>query len=120
MQIPLKITFHGMEPSEFIEKHLREKVDKLARFSERILGCHVTIEMPHRHQHKGAAYRVNVALTYPKAGIVASRSPEADHSHDDVYVAIRDAFEAVTRQLEHSVGRQRDLGRRSTEGRGAL
>jgi ribosomal subunit interface protein len=111
MQVPLRITFHDMPPSEFIENRIREKADKLARFSERIIDCHVTVEMPHRHHHKGVVYRVNVDLRLPKGEIVANRSPDADHSHEDVYVAIRDAFDAATRQLESLVQKQRDHGK---------
>jgi ribosomal subunit interface protein len=90
-----------------VEKRIREKADKLARLSERIIDCQVTVEMPHKHQHKGVVYRVNVDVTLPGGEIVANRSPDADHSHEDVYVAIRDAFDAATRQLESRVQKQR-------------
>ena len=107
MQVPLTITFHSIPPSEFIEARIREKVEKLARFADRIISCHVTVELPHKRQHKGVVYGVTVDLTFPKGEVVASRSPDEDHSHEDVYVAIRDAFDAATRQLESRVQKRR-------------
>ena len=35
----------------------------------------------------------------PQAELVASHEHRQDHAHEDVYVAIRDAFDAVERQL---------------------
>ena len=39
--------------------------------------------------------------------IVVGRDPEAHHAHEDVYVAIRDAFDATRRLLEDHVRRGR-------------
>ncbi len=111
MQVPLKITFHNMSPSERIEQRIREKVEKLNRFHDQIIGCHVTVELPHKHHHKGVTFRVNVDLTLPRGEVVANRSPDTDHAHEDVFVAIRDAFDAATRQLESMVQRQRVYAR---------
>jgi ribosomal subunit interface protein len=107
MQVPLRITFRNMPPSEAIEARVRQKAQKLERFHSRITGCQVTIEAPHRHHHKGQLYQVTVDMTLPGGEIVASRSPSNDHSHEDVYVAIRDSFDAALRQLEDQTRRQR-------------
>ena len=107
MPVPLKITFHNLPPSQFIEGRIREKAEKLTRFADRIIGCHVTVELPHKHHQKGVVYRVTVDLTFPKGEVVANRSPDLDHSHEDVYVAIRDAFDAAMRQLESRFQKQR-------------
>lgn len=107
MQIPLRISFHGMQPSPAIEAQIRAKAAKLERFHQRITGCHVAVESPHRHSRKGEVYRVRVDLTLPGGEIVANRSPGQDHSHEDLYVAIRDAFNAASRQLEDYVRKQR-------------
>lgn len=100
MQVPVKIDFQNMEPSEFIEKRVRERVDKLERFSSRLIGTHVTVEAPHHHHHKGNEYKVRIVLHLPGAELVVSRYPGDMHAHTDVYVAIRDAFDAAERQLE--------------------
>jgi cold shock CspA family protein len=45
-------------------------------------------------------YHVRVDITVPGAELVASRSRDKNHAHEDVYVAIRDAFDAAKRQLQ--------------------
>lgn len=107
MQIPLQITFKNLEPSEFIEANVREKAEKLERFAEHITSCRVVIETPHRHHHKGNLYHVRIDITLPGEEIVTSRHPDKHHAHEDVYVAIRDAFDATRRQLEDYVRRRR-------------
>jgi ribosomal subunit interface protein len=100
MQIPLQIIFHNMEPSDAVEANIKEKAAKLERFSEKITSCRVTVEAPHKHHHKGNIYHIAVDVTVPDAEIVVSRSPQDNHAHEDIYVAIRDAFNSARRQLE--------------------
>ena len=52
MQIPLQISFRNMDASDAVEADIRDKVGKLDRFYERITGCRVIVEAPHRHRHK--------------------------------------------------------------------
>ncbi len=100
MQLPLQITFRDLPPSQAIEENIRKKAEKLERYHRKITGCHVVVEMPHKHHHQGRIFCVRIDVTIPGAELVASREAAEDHSHEDVYVAIRDAFEAVNRQLE--------------------
>ena len=108
MQIPLQITFKNMDSSPAIEARIEERVAKLERFSDRVTSCRVLVEAPHRHHHKGRLYRVTVDLTLPpKQKVVATREHKNDHAHEDVYVAIRDAFDAVQRRLEDAARKNR-------------
>ncbi|MDR4499341.1 MAG: HPF/RaiA family ribosome-associated protein [Candidatus Scalindua sp.] len=107
MQLPLQITFRGMEPSDAVEANVREKAEKLERFAEHITSCRVIVEAPHKHQQKGLLYSVKVDITLPGKEIVATRHPDEHHAHEDIYVAIRDAFNAAGRQLEDYVRRRR-------------
>jgi cold shock CspA family protein len=50
---------------------------------------------------------VRVDLKLPGHDIVVGRDPEAHHAHEDVYVAIRDTFDAVRRLLEDRVRKDR-------------
>lgn len=99
MQIPLQITFRDMEQSDAIEKAVREKAAKLEQFTN-IMSCRAVVQMINKHQHKGTMYQVSLDITVPGAEIVVSRDRGVDHSHEDVYVAIRDAFDAARRQLQ--------------------
>jgi ribosomal subunit interface protein len=102
MKIPLQVTFRDMPSSDAVETRIREKADKLGRFYDRIMGCRVVIEMPQRHKHQGKLHSVRIDLTVPGAELVANHA-----QHEDVYVAIRDAFTAITRQLEDYARKQR-------------
>lgn len=100
MQQPLQITFRDIPHSDAVEAAIREKAEKLDQFFDKIMSCQVMVESPHAHHHQGRLYHVRVDLTVPGAELVASRSPDKHHAHEDVYVAIRDAFDEVKRQLQ--------------------
>ena len=96
-----------MPPSEAIESKIREKTAKLESFYERIMSCRVVVEAPHRRHRKGKLYHVRIDMTAPGGEIVINREPSRHASHKDVYVAIRDAFDAARRKLQDFARRQR-------------
>jgi ribosomal subunit interface protein len=96
-----------MEPSAAVEAKIRERAAKLDRFYDRIMGCRVVVEAPHRRHHQGKLFHVRVDLTVPGGELAVSREPAGHRAYEDVYVAIRDAFDAVQRQLEDYARRQR-------------
>ncbi len=102
MKIPLQVTFRDMSPSEAVETRIREKAEKLERFYDRIISCRVVVETPQRHKHNGKLHRVNIDLSVPGTELVANHAED-----EDVYVAVRDAFDAITRQLEEYARKQR-------------
>lgn len=95
MQIPLQITIRDVEHSEALETHIRDKVKKLEEFFQNIMSCRVVVEMPHKHHHQGKQFNVRIDIGVPGSEIVVNH----DHS-EDVYVALRDAFDAAKRRLE--------------------
>jgi ribosomal subunit interface protein len=94
MKHPLQITVRNMSLSEAAKATIHEKAAKLDALDDRIIGCRVLVELPHKHHHQGALYNVRIDLTIPGAELVVKREP-----HEDLYVAIRDAFDAARRQL---------------------
>ena len=121
MQIPLDISFRNMDPSPAVETRIREKTAKLEeRFQDHMIGCTVVVEAPHRHQHKGKLYSVHIDISVPgKDHLIVDRAKPLDHAHEDVYVAVRDAFNAATRQLEDYRQRIRGEVKAHTASRGA-
>ena len=107
MQSPLNISFRNMDPSEAIETRVREKAEKLERLYDRIISCEVVVEAPHRNHQKGKLYDVRINLSVPGDDIIVGRTGPQNHAHEDVYVAIRDAFAAAGRQLEDHVRKMR-------------
>ncbi len=100
MQVPVQITFRNMESSPAIESRINGKVAKLESFHDRITSCRVVVEAPHRRHHKGNLYLVRLDVTIPGGELVVNTEKRFHHSHEDVHVAIRDAFAAMRRQLE--------------------
>lgn len=107
MKLPLQITFRHMERSEALEADIREKAEKLDEFCDQIMACRVLVDAPHHHHRKGKLCHVSVDLTVPGGEIVASRTSDEHHAHEDPYVASRDAFDAVKRRLEDYVRRRK-------------
>jgi cold shock CspA family protein len=96
-----------MDPSEPIAERIRARATCLDRFAAAIASCHVTVEVPHEHQRKGRSYRVLVDVRLPGSEIVAGRHHPKDPAHQDLNVAVRDAFDAAVRQLEDYVRERR-------------
>lgn len=107
MQNPVQITFRGMEPSEAVDRRIRDKVKELDRFHDHIMTCHVTVDAPHRQHQQGNVFAVHIDIRVAHGEIVVNREHGHNHAHEDVYVAIRDAFGAAVRQLEDYARRQR-------------
>ena len=98
MQTPLQITIRDIEHSEALETRIRDKAKKLEEFFKNIMSCRVVVEAPHKHHHQGKQFNVRIDIGVPGNEIVVNR----DH-HEDVYVALRDAFDAAKRKLEDYV-----------------
>lgn len=107
MKLPLQIVFRNMARSDAIEAKVRERADKLDRYAADIMSCRVVVEPSHKHHHKGNLYHVRVDIKARGAELAVARESDDDRAHEDVYVAIRDAFDAAKRRLEDYVRRRR-------------
>ncbi|MGK7951482.1 MAG: HPF/RaiA family ribosome-associated protein [Xenococcaceae cyanobacterium] len=108
MQLPLQITFRDIPPSDAIEAKIRQQAEKLNRFYDNIMSCRVVVEAPHRHHHQGTIYHVRIDLTVPQGELVINRNPSQNQAHENLYVAIRDAFAAARRRLKSYAAVQRN------------
>ena len=125
MQVPLQITFRDMEPLAEAEECIREEAARLETFYSRIMGCRVTVEVPHRHHRKGRLYHIRIDLTLPGKELVIKHQPglsagirrsgaakmnkrfEVGAPHQNLYLAIADAFRFAGRRLQDYARRQR-------------
>jgi ribosome-associated translation inhibitor RaiA len=113
MEVPLQVTFRGMDPSDAITGMIRERAQRLERFDPRIVACHVVVDVPHRHRSTGRNFAVRLDITTPTREIAVSRDPGLDRGHEDFGAVVRDAFDAAARQLEDEARRRRgDVKRR--------
>jgi cold shock CspA family protein len=101
-EFPIQITFHDLEHSDAVEAHLREKAEKLGRFSEDIMSCRVTVEMPRRHMHRGKLFNIRIDLSVKGDELVIDRNVSRD-----INIAIREAFDNARRLLEDYSRRRR-------------
>jgi len=105
MPADVQISFRGMQASPAAEEQIRRKADELAQFSDRISACRVMLEAAHRRHRQGQIYHVRVDLAVPGGKIVVDKEPGQDHAHEDLHVAIRDAFDAARRRLQDHMRR---------------
>jgi len=61
------------------------------------------VEAPHKHKNQGLLYNVSIDISIPGAELAVKRE-----AHEDVYVAIRDAFDSARRQLLHHNRRRKN------------
>ncbi len=112
MQKDPEIVFHHVDRSDAVEQKIRDRLERLERYGDTIVSCRVVVDQPHRHKNKGNIFKVGVELKVPGKQLIVNHSPEDDHSHEDLYVAIRDAFDAAERQLKEYGERRRGDGER--------
>jgi putative sigma-54 modulation protein len=114
MQTPLEISFVDIARSPAAEARIRERVHRLEHRFDGITSCHVYVAAPHQHQRKGNLYEVRIDVRVPGAELAVADQPGDIHAHEDVYVAIRDSFDAMERQLEQWKQRIRGEVKRHT------
>lgn len=102
MKQPLQISFHGMDRSDAVEDAVRQRAEHLDRFAGDIMACRVVVDLLQKHKHQGRPFGVRIDLTLPGHELVVDRV-----EHEDVYVALRDAFDDMKRQLEEVVRQRR-------------
>lgn len=100
MEIPLQVTWRNVEKSDVLEAEIRTRAEKLNEFHDHIMSCRVVVEASHRHHHQGNLYRIRIDLRVPDHELVVTRDPGDEHAHEDIYVTVRDAFDAMRRQLQ--------------------
>ena len=107
MQIPPQVSFRGMRPAPAIEAACVHEAEKLDHYYDRITSCRVVVSEPHRHHRKGNLFSVRVDVTVPGAEFVTNREPTQHHQDEEIGVAIREAFDAIRRQIEDWVRKHR-------------
>lgn len=103
MKLPVQVVFRDMAPLPSMEAEIRERVAKLDRFAPDLMACSVTVEAADNRHHQGHRYAVKIDLQLKGADLHAGE-PQAD---EDVALAMHGAFDAITRQLQDHVQRQR-------------
>lgn len=110
-QIPLQISFLGLDHSDAVEERIRTKVAKLMLLCDKITACRVTVETvrknPIAERKKGEPYQINIEVSVPGNQLMVKHPPKDPRANEDVVVALREAFSIMERQLKEYVERFR-------------
>jgi hypothetical protein len=96
---PCQVNFGGMPASEPPRVEVYAWLEKLGSLTAAMTGGQVLIEAVDRGR-KDRHYRVRMDLTMPTGTVVVAYDHPSNGPHEDVIVAIRNAFRAARRQLE--------------------
>ena len=108
MQLPVKISYRGVEKSDLIESIILDYAARLERFCDHMNRCDIAIEQTNHTHQKGNPYRCRIDVTVrPRHELVADEQQNDNGSHEPLKKVIHDAFKTMERQLRHLVEKQR-------------
>jgi len=107
MQRPLQVAFPNLPHSQAIEARIAAQAATLESCYDRIQGCRVVVDQPHRHRKDGNAFQVRIDLTVPGGELVVKRDSSTDRGTEDLDALVLEAFDDLRRQLDDHVGRLR-------------
>jgi hypothetical protein len=96
---PCQVTFAGMVASEPPRAEVHAWLDRLDPLTASMIDGQVLIEAVDRGRQE-RQYRVRMNLTLASGVVVVDYEHPSNAPHEDVFVAIRNAFRAARRQLE--------------------
>jgi ribosome-associated translation inhibitor RaiA len=100
---PCHITFKGMDPTEAVRVEVRAWLDRLGPLTTSMIGGQVVVEAVDEGRRDDRRYHVRMELTMPEGVVTVGPDHPSNGAHEDVYVAVRNAFRAARRQLEVSI-----------------
>lgn len=116
MRLPAQIVFRNIGPSEVIREMIEERLQWLERHhgDGRLDSCRVAIERRQARHHHWNQFQVRVSVKVWDGQLIVSDETGEDLTHEDIYMAIRDAFESVQRQLGDHAERHRETRRQES------
>lgn len=99
MQVPLEIAFHHVDPTEWADAAIRERVAKLEKLYDRLVACRVRVERP--NDNVPPVLRIELGIP-GRADLVVRYEPERlqrRFQDPDLRTAINEAFRVAERQL---------------------
>src|SRR5881275_2159392 len=108
MQLPVKISYRGLEKSDQIDNLVLEYATRLERFCDHINRCDVAIEQTNHTHNKGNPYRCRIDVSVaPRPELVADEGQMDNCIHEPLKKVIHDAFKTMERELRRVVEKQR-------------
>jgi len=108
MQLPVEVSYRGVEKTDEIDNLIRTKAARLDRFCDYISRCDVAVEQPNHTQRAGNPFRVRIDLTVPPGHELVADERQTEHEmHEPLAKIVNDAFKTIERQLIELKERQR-------------
>lgn len=95
-----QVVYHNIDQTDAISEAVQKRITKLERFCDQIINGRVVLDCPHNNHHKGKVYSVSLEIHTSSREVRVNQEQHDNHAHEDLYVAIRDAFNAAERQLK--------------------
>lgn len=92
----INISFRSLPDSPMISFHINRYFKKLSRQYTRLGHCRAVVELSHKHKRNGKSFSVRLDFN------LAGKELFCKKENQNVYIAIRECFEALTRILEKS------------------
>lgn len=100
MSNEFQVVFHNIDQSAALTENVNKRIEKLRRFSNDIIGGRVVLDSPHNNHHKGKVFSVTVEIHTSGKEVIVRQGQHDKPAHEDIYVAVRDAFNVAERQLK--------------------
>jgi len=94
MQLPVKITYRGLEKSDRVDNLVLDYAARLERFCDHINRCDVAIEQTNHTHQKGNPYRCRIDVTVARGHELVADERQMDNgTHQPLNKVIHDAFQ---------------------------
>lgn len=103
MKLPLQVTFRDMAPLPSLDGEIRRQVAKLERFVPELISCYVVVQASANRHRQGHIYAVKVDVHVPGEEVFTGEH----QAGEEIAVAVRGAFDAMTRRLQDYARRRR-------------
>jgi ribosomal subunit interface protein len=94
-----QVLFHNIDQTDALNEAVQKRINKLERYCDQIITGRVVLDSPHNNHHKGRVYSVSIEIHTSEKEVRVNQEQHDNHAHEDLYIAIRDAFNAAERQL---------------------
>jgi ribosome-associated translation inhibitor RaiA/cold shock CspA family protein len=103
LQVPLEISFHNMESSDWAEQEIRARAAGLEAIYDRLLSCRVRVDQRANNSNDTIPPVVHIEMGIPgRKDLVVSHEPDylqQKFQRPDLHNAINEAFRIAERQL---------------------
>ncbi|HJL41152.1 MAG TPA: HPF/RaiA family ribosome-associated protein [Myxococcales bacterium LLY-WYZ-16_1] len=98
MKKPLEVTYHQVDKVPGLDDLIREQADRLERFCQDLMHCHVALERVGHGNHVDYSVRIDVTVP-PHKELVVTRSAGHSNPKEALGPLVRDAFQTMQRRI---------------------